>query len=133
MRVTFAMVAPKVIFRFNFFVALCASNIVLSKVCFNIFCCSKACEYSFLQYKRKRINVFVKFIKTRYVIGVMLLKKKKNLEYLIIWLPFQGCFRLIFLLFFMIFFSSSISSLNCRGIHSIRVFFTFLSWLKIKI
>ena len=31
-RVTFAMATPKIIFRFNFFVALCASDIVPSKV-----------------------------------------------------------------------------------------------------
>ena len=61
-RVTFAMVAPKIIFKFNFFVVLFASNVVPSKVCFNIFCCYKACEYNFLQYKRKRITFFVKFI-----------------------------------------------------------------------
>ena len=53
-RVTFAMATPKIIFRFNFFVALCASNIVQSKVCFNILCCCKACEYNLLQYKRKK-------------------------------------------------------------------------------
>ena len=31
-RVTFAMATPKIIFRFNFFVTLCASDIVPSKV-----------------------------------------------------------------------------------------------------
>ena len=54
-RVTFAMATPKIIFRFNFFVALCASDIVPSKVFFN---CCKACEDIFLQYKRKKRNVF---------------------------------------------------------------------------
>ena len=61
-RITFAMVAPKIIFKFNIFVALFASNIVTFKDCFNIFCCCKACEYTFLQYRRKRITFFVKLI-----------------------------------------------------------------------
>ena len=76
-RVTSAMAAPKIIFRFYFFVALYASDIVPSKVCFNIFCCCKACEYSFLQYKRKKITFLLSLLKTKYIIGVMLLKKKK--------------------------------------------------------
>ena len=61
-RVTFAVAAPKIIFKFYFFVALCASDIVPSKVCFNILCYCKACEYSFLKYKRKKNYFFVKFI-----------------------------------------------------------------------
>ena len=61
-RVTFAVAAPKIIFKFYFFVALCAFDIVPSKVCFNIFCCCKACEYNILQYKRKKKYFFVKFI-----------------------------------------------------------------------
>ena len=75
-RVTSAMATPKIIFRFYFFVALYTFDIVPSKACFNIFCCCKACEYSFLQYKRKKITFLLSLLKTKYIIGVMLLRKK---------------------------------------------------------
>ena len=82
-RVTFAMVAPKIIFKFNFFVALCASDIVPSKVFFNIFNCYKSCEDIFLQYKRKKeIYLVLSLLRTKYIIGLTLLGK--NVDYLII-------------------------------------------------
>ena len=61
-RVTFAMAAPKIIFRFYFFVALCASDIVPSKVCFNIFCCCKALNTVSYNIKEKKITFLFKFI-----------------------------------------------------------------------
>ena len=102
-RVTFAMVAPKFIFKFNFFVALCASNIVPSKVFFNILCCCKACEYSFLQLKKKK-TFLLSLMKAKYIIGVMFFKK--NVEYLIIWFSFQGYYLLDFPTIFVIFFQA---------------------------
>ena len=125
-RVTFAMVAPKFIFKFNFFVALCASNIVPSKVFFNILCCCKACEYSFLQLKKKKKTFLLSLMKAKYIIGVMFFLKKCRVSNYLILIP-----RILFAWFSYYFcdlFSSGISSLNCRGIPSIWVFSTFLSW-----
>ena len=79
-RVSFAMATPKIIFRFNFFVALCASDIVPSKVFFN---CCKVCEDSFLQYKRKKeMHLVLSLLRTKYIFGLTLLGK--NVDYLII-------------------------------------------------
>ena len=82
-RVTFAMATSKIIFRFNCFVVLCASNIVPSKVFFNIFNCCKACEDIFLQYKRKKeMYLVLSLLRNKYIIGLTLLGK--NVDYLII-------------------------------------------------